>query len=163
MPSEPPTPPVDADVDLHVPEQRRELREHPVAVLAAIASGGVLGALARNGLTAIFPHEPGGMPWATLGVNASGCLVMGVLMVLISDVWPGQRLLRPFLGVGVLGGYTTFSTYAVDIQQAIAAGSPHVALAYLGATVVVAMVAVLAGSVLMRALLQARRRKARYS
>lgn len=159
MSSEHPVPPVDADGDLGVPEQRRELRERPAVVLVAIACGGALGALARNGLNSLFPHEPGGMPWATLGVNASGCLLMGVLMVLISDVWPGQRLLRPFLGVGVLGGYTTFSTCVVDVQQAVAAGKPQVALIYLGSTVLVAMLAVFAGSVLMTALLKARGRR----
>lgn len=159
MPPEPSTQSADARSDAPV----RGLREHPAVVLAAISCGGVVGALARYGLSEAFPHEPGRMPWATLGVNASGCLVMGVLMVLISDVWPGQRLLRPFLGVGVLGGYTTFSTHVVDFQQAVAAGRPQLGLAYLGLTLVSAMVAVFAGSVLTRAALQARRGKVRHS
>lgn len=156
-------PPVDADVDLGVPDQRRELREHPAAVLVCISCGGVLGALARHGLSVAVPHAPGGMPWATLMINVSGCLLVGVLMVLISELWRGQRLLRPFLGVGVLGGYTTFSTYIVDIQQAIAAGSPRVAVVYLGLTVATAMLAVLAGSILAQALLRARRGRRRRS
>ncbi len=75
-------------------------------------------------------------------------------MVLISEVWSEQRLLRPFVDVGLLGGYTTFSTYAVDIQHAIAAGAPATALAYLGGTVVAAMLAVLAGSVATRGVLR---------
>lgn len=142
-------PPVYPDV----PKQRRELREHPASVLVAISCGGALGALARHGLSVAFPHPPAGMPWATLGINASGSLLIGVLMVLITDAWPGQRLLRPFLGVGVLGGYTTFSTYMLDIQQAIATGAPRVALAYLGLTLLAAMSAVLVGSVLTRGVL----------
>lgn len=152
--SESSVPPVDAVVDRPEPTQRRELRQHPATVLTAISCGGALGALARYGLSAVFAHPPGGMPWATLGINASGCLLIGVLMVMVTDVLPGQRLLRPFLGVGVLGGYTTFSTYIVDIQQALAVGAAHVALTYLALTVVLAMLAVFAGSVLTRGLLR---------
>lgn len=154
MPAESSVPPVDADVDLTVPKQRRELREHPAAVLASISCGGALGALGRYWLGAAFPHAAGGMAWATLSVNASGCLLIGVLMVLITDAWPGQRLLRPFLGVGVLGGYTTFSTYTVDIQQAIGAGAARTALAYLGFTLVLALLAVWVGALMTRVLLR---------
>ncbi|MHA6798905.1 fluoride efflux transporter FluC [Bounagaea algeriensis] len=147
-------PPVDADVDVAGPTQRRGLRQHPAMVLAVIVCGGALGALARYGITAALPHPAGGMPWATLGINTSGCLLIGVVMVLIIEVRAGQRLLRPFIGAGVLGGYTTFSTYVVDIQHAIAAGAPATALAYLGGTVVAAMLAVLAGSAATRGVLR---------
>lgn len=146
-------PRADAGVDPDVPTRRRGIREHPATVLAAISCGGALGALARYRLGAAFPHPPGGMPWATLGVNATGCLLIGVLMVVITDAVPGQRLLRPFLGVGVLGGYTTFATYTVDIQQALAAGFARVAFAYLGLTVLLAMACVGAGAGLTRGLL----------
>lgn len=154
MSSEASVPPVDADVDLTAPKQRRELREHPATVLAAISCGGALGALARYGLGAAVPHAAGGMAWATLSVNASGCLLIGVLIVLITDAWPGQRLLRPFLGVGLLGGYTTYSTYTVDIQQAIAAGAARTALAYLGITLALSLFAVWAKALVTRALLR---------
>ncbi|GAA2639309.1 hypothetical protein GCM10010399_85870 [Dactylosporangium fulvum] len=137
---------VDPDVDLHVPADRAELRPSPVPVLAAISAGGVCGALARHGLSTAWPHPAGGFPWSTFVVNVSGCLLIGVLMVVVTEVVPGRRLLRPFLGVGVLGGYTTFSTYAVDIHRTAEAGSPWVALAYLGATVVGALLAVWAGA-----------------
>lgn len=141
---------VDPDIDLQVPEQRRELREHPVAVLGSISAGGVLGALARYGLAAVFPHRPGEWPWATWSSNVGGCLLIGVLMVLISEVWTGQRLLRPFLGVGVLGGFTTFSTAIVEVQQLVGAGAAGAGLAYLVGTVVAALVAVIAGATLTR-------------
>ncbi len=127
--------------------QLRKLRNLPGAVLASIACGGSLGASARFGLTAAFPHPPDGLPWATLSINTSGCLLIGAVMVLVTEVWSEQRLLRPFLGVGVLGGYTTFSTYTVDIQHALAAGAPTTALTHLGVTLVAAMLAVLTGSV----------------
>jgi CrcB protein len=142
--------PVDPDVDLHIPAQRRELREHPVTVLGAISCGGLLGALARYGLGAAYPHQP----WTTLIINATGCLLIGVLMVLITQLWPDQRLLRPFFGTGVLGGYTTFSTYTVDIQHLISTGAPRTALLYLGATVLAALLAVYLGVTLTRAALR---------
>ncbi|MFE9689339.1 CrcB family protein [Micromonospora sp. NPDC005806] len=135
---------VDPDVDLHVPADRGELAAHPAAVLGAIAAGGVLGALARAGLQSVFPHPPTGFPWATFGINVAGCLLIGVLMAVIT-ARPAGPLVRPFLGVGVLGGFTTFSTYAVDVQRAVAAGAPGTALAYLAATVLGALLAVWTG------------------
>lgn len=136
--------PIDSDVDLHVPAERAELSPTPYPVLAAIAAGGVLGALARYAIATALPHPPGGFPWSTFAVNVSGCLLIGVLMVLVTEVWTA-RLLRPFLGVGVLGGFTTFSTYVVDIHQAMNAGSAGIALIYLAGTLVGAVLAVWAG------------------
>lgn len=145
-----PTEPVDPDVDLHRAEQRRELRRRGLTVLAVIAGGGALGACARYGVGLALPHPSNDWPWSTLLINASGCLLIGVLMVLIMEVWPGHRLIRPFLGVGVLGGYTTFSTYATDAQQLIESGRPGLALAYMAITVVAALVAVQVGVSLTR-------------
>ena len=72
-----------------------------------------------------------------------------------------HRLIPPFLGPGLLGGFTTFSTYIVGIQQSIDAGAPGVAAAYLGGTLAAALAAVYAGRVL--ALLVLRRRRGRRS
>ncbi|WP_326821302.1 fluoride efflux transporter FluC [Streptosporangium sp. NBC_01756] len=137
-------------VDPRVGRRRAELRRAPWAILGAISAGGVLGALARHGLTVAFPHPPGGFAWATFGINVTGCLLIGVLMVLITETWQAHRLVRPFLGVGVLGGFTTFSTYVVDIGRAAAAGAPRTALVYLAATVAGALAAVYAGTALTR-------------
>ncbi|MFU8871524.1 FluC/FEX family fluoride channel [Micromonospora sp. SL4-19] len=148
----PPDLPVDPDVDLHVPADRGELTRHPAAVLAAIAAGGVLGALARAGLQASFPHPPTGFPWATFGINVAGSLLIGVLMAVIT-ARPAGPLVRPFLGVGVLGGFTTFSTYAVEVHRAVLAGAPGTALAYLAATLVGALLAVWTGDTVAARLL----------
>lgn len=118
-------------------------------VLAVISAGGALGALARYGLGVAFPHTPGQFPWATFAVNVSGCLFIGVLLVVIGS----QRLLRPFLGTGFLGGYTTFSTYIVDIQHLLGTGKAVTAFAYLAGTLVSAMLAVYLGFVAARATL----------
>ncbi|MBB5132156.1 CrcB protein [Thermocatellispora tengchongensis] len=118
------------------------------AVLAAVAAGGAIGAVARHGLAAVLPH--GHFAWSTLAVNLTGCLLIGVLMVLITEVRPAHPLVRPFLGVGVLGGFTTFSTYIADIRQALDAGAGAAALAYLVLTVTGAVAAVWAGASLTR-------------
>jgi CrcB protein len=156
--------PVDPDVDLHDARQRWELLRTPWSVLGVIAVGGALGALARLGLATAWPHTTGRFPWATFVTNVSGCFLIGVLMVLISEVWSAHRLIRPFLGVGVLGGFTTFSTYTGDVQQLVAAGAARTGLLYLAGTLVAALLAVYAGITLTRLFtrrLARRRRKAR--
>ncbi|MFG3165372.1 fluoride efflux transporter CrcB [Streptomyces sp. NPDC048232] len=108
-----------------------------------MALGGAIGACARYGAVLWRPTAAGGFPWTTLIVNAAGCAVIGVFMVFISDVRSAtHRLVRPFLGTGVLGGFTTFSTYAVDTRQLLDAGRARTGLAYLGLTPLVALAAV---------------------
>ncbi len=126
-------------------------------VPAAVSAGGVLGALARHAVATALAHPPGTFAWPIFWVNVSGCFLIGVLMVLVGEVWTDKPLLRPFLGVGVLGGYTTFSTYAVDVHQAMAAGRPGTALLYLAATPVAALLAVWAGAALTGRAVRARR------
>ncbi len=121
-----------------------------------VAAGGVLGALGRYGLGVAFPNQPTGFPWATFGVNVSGCALVGVLVVLVTEAFPAHRLLRPFLGTGVLGGYTTFSTYVVDTERLVRAGAPVTALAYVGGTLASALVAAYLGVVSTRALVRRR-------
>jgi CrcB protein len=145
---------MDPDVDLQDPAEQAELRPSPIPVLAAISAGGVIGALARYGLATAWPHGPAGFSWAIWIVNVSGCFLIGVLMVLIARRWPERRLIRPFFGVGILGGYTTFSTSVVDVQQAAAHGAAGVALLYLGATIVGALLAVWAGTALTSAVVR---------
>ncbi|MFE9107880.1 fluoride efflux transporter FluC [Actinomadura geliboluensis] len=67
-------------------------------------------------------------------------------------MWEAHRLVRPFLGVGVLGGFTMFSTAIVEVQQGMKVGAPRTALVYLFATPLCALVAVYAGVRLTRLL-----------
>ncbi|MEJ2871730.1 fluoride efflux transporter CrcB [Actinomycetospora sp. OC33-EN08] len=120
------------------------------AAVAAVALGGALGALARWGLSLAWPTPAGGFPTTTLLVNVVGCLLMGILVVHVAEVRTAHPLVRPFLGVGVLGGFTTFSTFAVDAQHLLAAGRLGPALGYLGATVVGSVGAAWLGLVLGR-------------
>jgi CrcB protein len=125
--------------------------------MAAVAVGGALGAMARYGLTVVFPSAPGAFDVATFLANVSGGLLIGALMIVVTEVAPGLRLVRPFLGVGVLGGFTTFSTYIIDIGQAVDAGATILAVTYAFATLTAALLAAATGMVATRRLVRRRR------
>lgn len=112
-------------------------------MLTAVALGGGLGAAGRYGATLLWPTEPGGFPWTILAVNTVGCALLGVLMAAVTEVASAPHpLLRPFLGTGVLGGFTTFSAYAVGVERQADAGRAWQAAGYLALTVVAALAAV---------------------
>jgi CrcB protein len=138
---------------------RTGLRRMPWPTLGVIAVGGVIGALARQGLWTAFPHRAGAFDWTTLGINAGGCFLLGVLMTAVTEVRHAHRLTGPFLGAGVLGGFTTFSTYIVEIQGSITSGAPQTGLAYLAATLAAALLAVYSGVTLTRLLSRLHRKE----
>lgn len=151
---------VDPDVDLHIARQRTETRPRVWDIAVAIALGGALGAVGRYGLSVALPHRTGTVSWSTFATNVSGCLLIGVLMVVLTEIaGHPHRLFRPFLGVGVLGGFTTFSTYTVETRELVAAGAPRLAFGYLLGTLAAALVAVQVGVVVTRLLARARRRR----
>ncbi|MDQ3732618.1 MAG: CrcB family protein [Actinomycetota bacterium] len=137
--------PVDPDVDLHVPAQRAERTWDPL-ILTVIAVGGLAGAEVRYALSLLWPSGAGQWPGGTWWVNISGCLLLGALMVVLTELTSPHRLVRPFLGVGVLGGYTTFSTAMVEVHQLVLAGMPAIAMAYLLGTAAAGLVAVALGA-----------------
>jgi fluoride exporter len=143
------TSPVDPDVEVPTSARRTPGRLDP-AVVAVIALGGVLGAEARYALGLALPHAPGSWPLGTLLINVSGSLALGALMVVVTELTSPHRLLRPFLGVGVLGGYTTFSTAEVDVAQMLRAGRPLLATGYLVGTALAALLAAWLGTTLAR-------------
>ena len=138
--------PIDPDVtevDVPtVPDRAFRLLRARRDILLVIAVGGALGAVARYGMARGLPHAAGQLPWSTLLTNVAGCFAIGVLMVVVVERLPSNRLVRPFLGTGLLGGFTTFSTYAVDTRALLAAGRPAVAAAYLFGTLVLGLLAV---------------------
>lgn len=111
-------------------------------VVGVVAVGGAAGAAARYAASLLWPTRAGGFPWTTFVVNAVGCALIGVFLALISEVWAAHRLVRPFFGTGVLGGFTTFSTYTVDFERLVDGGHPVTGLAYLAATPLAALAAV---------------------
>lgn len=133
-----------------VSRRRDTVRRH-WPMLAAISVGGALGALARYGINSALPTAPGAFPWATFLINVLGCGLIGVLMVLITEVWVAHRLLRPFLGVGVLGGFTTFSTYAAETRALLRPDTILLAAGYLAGTLLAALLAVMLGIAATRA------------
>lgn len=144
---EPTTPePYDPDVDLLHPVPSRPAWRAEVPVVGVVAVGGALGATARYGAAVLWSTPDGAFPWTTFAVNVVGCAAIGVLMVLVSELWFVHRLVRPFLGTGVLGGFTTFSTYAADLHQLIEEGRSLVAFGYLVLTLVSALSAVWAAA-----------------
>jgi fluoride exporter len=112
-------------------------------VLAAL--GGALGALARWAVVLALPRSSGDWPWATLAVNLVGCLLIGVLLAVLSARRPDDDRLRTFLGAGVLGGFTTFSAFAVEVADLLRAGVPVVAGGYVAVSVLGGLLAVAAG------------------
>lgn len=126
----------------------------PWDALAVVAGGGAIGSVLRWGTSLVWPG-----PVSTFVVNVLGCLTIGVLMCVITELVTPHRLLRPFLGVGVLGGFTTFSTYVTDALR-LALSAPPAALGYLLATVLCCLLAVFVGMSATRALSRGLRREA---
>ncbi|MEU6669130.1 fluoride efflux transporter CrcB [Streptomyces sp. NPDC046727] len=131
-------------------------RGRQAGVLAVIALGGALGACARYGATLLWPTVPGAFPWTTFWINVTGSAAMGVLMVLITEAATAHPLVRPFLGTGVLGGYTTFSTYGIDAQHLVDDHRIGTALLYLTATLATALFTLWATAALTRLLVRPR-------
>ncbi|MBV9821300.1 MAG: fluoride efflux transporter CrcB [Actinobacteria bacterium] len=141
---------VDIDPEVQSPDLAAGGPTRPV--LAAVALGGILGAEARYGAGRALTHPADGFPWSTLAINVTGCLLIGVLMAILQRLPRPHRLARPFFGTGILGGYTTYSTFAVEVQQLVRAHRAGTAAGYLAATVVGCAAAVwLATAVTVRA------------
>jgi len=102
--------------------------------LAAIFAGGCAGALARAGLARALPPHPGSWPWATFAVNVAGALLLGWAVTRMQERLPLSAYGRPFLGTGVCGALTTFSTLQLELLRMLDRGCVGLALGYGGAT-----------------------------
>jgi CrcB protein len=116
--------------------------------LAVIAAGGVLGSLARFGLSlALVDAGRGGWPMATFLANVVGCLLIGIIAS-SPLVGRGPHWLRPFAITGVLGGFTTFSAFALETGVLLDSGRVLLALSYAAGTMVTGLLAVRLGVVI---------------
>lgn len=131
------------DDDPDLPERGRPPLD--TVTLAAVALGGIVGALARYGLGRGFPTATGTFPTTTLAINVVGSLLLGLLVGITVRRPATPRLLRPAVGTGVIGGFTTFSTFVVDADRLISTGHVGTAVGYLAATLVGGTVAAAAG------------------
>ena len=130
--------------------RRSSTRRWDVALV--IAAGGAMGGAARWLVNQVWPPTTGTFPWSTFVENVTGCLLLAALMVFLLDVWSPGRYLRPFLGTGVLGGYTTFSTYTADTAGLLRAGQTPVAIWYLFGTLAAGLAATWIGMATVRGL-----------
>jgi CrcB protein len=142
--------PVDPDLPDVYRSGAQPVRRRRWDVALVIAAGGALGGAARWALNQAWPVAPGEFPWATFVENVTGCLVLGALMVFLIDVWRPSRYARPFLGIGLLGGFTTFSAYTSDTRALLLDGQAPLALAYLFGTLLAALAATWLGIVAAR-------------
>ncbi len=147
-PSDPAEPVVPGTTRIHPRPRSPRGRAQP-DVLAAIALGGMLGASARYGMAEWLPTRPGGFPWATFWTNVSGSFLLGLLLVLLLERFPATRLVRPFVATGLLGAFTTMSSYQIETALLIKDGHALTGIVYglasLAAGVALAYAGILAG------------------
>lgn len=120
-------------------------------LLLIASAGGAIGAGARYLLNVGFARWLGpGFPWSTFVANVSGCLLMGLITGLLAARLTDSPELRVFLTTGILGGYTTFSAYALDFAGLMERDQSMQALVYLVASVALSIVALYIGLKLAR-------------
>lgn len=123
-------------------------------MVLAVATGGALGAAGRYlVMVQIGQWFGNGFPWGTLAVNIVGCFVMGVLIEAMALVWSPGPELRALLTVGVLGGFTTFSTFSMDFAFLLQRGEIVASGVYVLASVVLCLIGIYAGLHLARLVL----------
>ncbi|MBY6002472.1 fluoride efflux transporter CrcB [Salipiger bermudensis] len=119
--------------------------------LLQVAAGGALGASGRYltgvGMTALMGR---GYPWGTLTVNIVGSFLMGVLVVVLANF--SATRFAPFLTVGLLGGFTTFSSFSLDVVTLYERGEVVLAASYVTASLILSIAALFAGLLLTRSI-----------
>ena len=121
------------------------------SIWLAVGAGGALGAMARHGVSRAAIHFLGpNFPWGTLSVNAAGSFLMGIVIVWLARHEPQSAAMRAFVTVGLLGAFTTFSTFALDAVTLAKDRSLTIAGLYVAASVVLSIAALAAGVFAMR-------------
>lgn len=146
--------PIDPDlITAETPAMRRDPRRHRRAqrmILGVIASAGVVGALTRYAMGRLLPTPSGHFPWSTFWINVTGSLVIGFVLVLLTERFPRARVARPLIATGFLGAYTTFSTYMVDTDSLFRAHDIATGVIYVLASVLAGAAAAFAGVIFAR-------------
>jgi CrcB protein len=121
--------------------------------ILAVAAGGACGSVARY-LVAIGSAKLFGssFPWGTLIINVTGSALIGVFVGLFAAKWDISQAARIFLTVGICGGYTTFSTFSLDAWYLIERGQMAASMAYMLASVVLSLAALVGALHAVRAL-----------
>ena len=127
----------------------------PLAASALVFAGGGAGALLRyqtgRAMTNLFgPATMTAFPWATLAVNVIGSLAMGLVAGALAKGAGGGETLRLLVGVGLLGGFTTFSAFSLELMLLIERGAAGTALAYAAISVLAGLTGLYIGLIAMR-------------
>ena len=124
------------------------------SIVAAVAAGGALGSAARYILSVVIQRLFGtGFPWWTLSVNVIGSFIMGVIVTAIALRWSVGQAGQAFLTVGILGGFTTFSAFSLDVATLVERDAIVAAGSYIAGSVVLSIAALFAGMALTRTVL----------
>ena len=119
-------------------------------MILAVAAGGAIGAVVMVQATKLLGMS---FPWGTLTVNIVGSFLMGALIEIMALIWSPSQEMRAFLAVGVLGAFTTFSTFSLDAYALYERGQIAAAASYVVASVVCSLAGLLLGLKLLRVLL----------
>ena len=116
-----------------------------------VGLGGAVGAMMRYRISLHMSHIVGdGFPWGTLVVNVIGCLVLGLLVALVSGKYPIGDIARTGLQVGLIGGFTTFSAFSMELLRMVEDGSWIHGFIYIVASLFLCVLAIVLGTALGR-------------
>ena len=118
--------------------------------LAAIFIGGFIGAIARSGLVELLPHQPAQWPWPTFIANLLGAFLLGYFTTRLQERLPLSAYRRPFLGTGLCGALTTFSTMQLELLRMLDGEHFLLAVTYAGVSVLAGFLAVALATNLVR-------------
>jgi fluoride exporter len=122
------------------------------SILLVMAGGGI-GAVLRFQLGRVLVSTPPAWPWGTFVANVLGGFAMGILAAWLMRVGEAGETMRLLIGVGLLGGFTTFSAFSLDMMRMVESGAIGLALAYALASVALALLALFGGLALVRVVL----------
>jgi CrcB protein len=127
--------PIDPDVDEpEDPSHPQPISRWPrlaPGVLVAVFVGGVLGGAARYGIGRAAPAPADGFPWDIFVINLSGAFALALLLVLVLEVFRPTRYIRPAVGTGFIGAFTTFSSLTATSDHLLAHQHPALAIVYI--------------------------------
>lgn len=109
--------------------------------VGVVAVGGAVGALARTAQSTVFPEVLGAFPWSTFAGNLAGAFLLGALLTVLVERAAGSWWVRPLVGNGLLGAYTTYATVGLELHELAASGRIGLAAVYLWATALAGLVA----------------------
>lgn len=122
-----------------------------ISTIGAVAAGGAIGAVMRYGVNVLsFKHFGDGFPWATLSVNVIGSFAMGILIGVFAHFWQPSPEVKALLVTGLLGAFTTFSTFSLDVAALWERGAMAPIAIYIIASVVLSITALFAAMALIR-------------